>query len=152
MIRRDSRLSTKKLLQELEINQNMHRLAVRRDDIRAVNRHIERVWGVLDALAETAEGRSGLERLLAHPDAYTRLRAAEAVMAWAPEAAIPVLGRLLFEDLGPESSAAERIDIRTAAKDTLYDHFDITSWDRNDLIEPLKAYGVDLPYRDRSKW
>jgi hypothetical protein len=69
------------------------------------------------------------------------------VCAWSPEKAIPVLGRLLVEDLGAESSAHERGDIRLGAKEMLYRHFGIDDFDRNRLIEPLRAYGIDLPRR-----
>lgn len=130
----------------------LHRQAVRRIDVPAGNRHILKVIKAGDALASTSPGRDALEKLLAHPMAYMRLRAAQSVMEWDSKIAIPVLGRLLFEDLGEESSADERIDIRTEAKETLFLHFGINSWNRNDLIEPLKAYGVDLPYRDYDKW
>jgi len=34
----------------------------------------------------------------------------------------------------------------------LYKYFNMRSYDRNELIEPLRAYGVDLPYFDHEKW
>ncbi|WP_268890741.1 hypothetical protein [Mesorhizobium xinjiangense] len=38
------------------------------------------------------------------------------------------------------------------ASNYLEKHFGITSHDRNDLIEPLKAYGIDLPRRPERPW
>jgi hypothetical protein len=73
-------------------------------------------------------------------------------MEWAPRKAIPVLGWLLDADLEAISSVDERLDIRINTKDLLYKYFDIRSSDRNDLIEPLKEYGVELSYRDHAKW
>ncbi len=153
MTRIDSDLSTEELMHDLLKYQNLHRLAVRRNDILALNRHILKVSAAADSLAaKIPHGREALEQLLVHPTAYVRLRAAGRVLMWAPEKAVPVLGRLLIEDLGNESSPDERIDIRTEAKGWLYQHFDIRSFNRNDLIEPLRAYGIEIPYRQEEIW
>lgn len=140
------------LLKLLFKYQELYRQAVRRTDVPAANRHTQKVSAVASALAATPKEQEILESLLRHPTPYMRLRAAYRVLQWSPEMAIPVLGRLMFEDLGEDSSVDERIDIHTDAKEILYMHFNIRSFDRNDLIGPLKAYGVDLPYRDYSEW
>lgn len=153
MTRQISRMSIRELLERVYKYQELYQAAVRQEDVPTANRHILRVSESVDALAALIpEGREALESLLTHPDAYLRLRAAGSVIGWSPEKAIPVLGRLLSEDLGPKLSPDERLDIRTEAKGWLYEHFGIHSYNRNDLIEPLRAYGVDLPYRDYTKW
>lgn len=152
MTRINSEMPIDALLKTLFKYQELQRLALRREDIRAANRHVLKAFAAADALNATPQGRDVLERLLNDTDPFLRLRAAECIMKWDPDLAIPVLGRMLFEDLGNESSPDERINIRTTAKDWLYRHFNIRSFDRNDLIEPLKAYGVELPYRDYGKW
>jgi hypothetical protein len=127
--------------------------AVRTDDIPEANRQMTKIITYGDRLAASGpEGREALEAMLDDASPYLRLRSARRVLAWAPQRAIPVLGRLLFEDLGGDRSAAERIDIRVSAKDCLYLHFGIKSWRQNDLIAPLRTYGVDLPYEDEAKW
>jgi hypothetical protein len=126
--------------------------AVRTDDIPEANRQMTKIITYGGRLAASgAEGRDVLDAMLQDASPYLRLRSAKRVLAWAPHRAIPVLGRLLFEDLG-DRSPAERIDIRVSAKDCLYLHFGIRSASRNDLIAPLRAYGVELPYRDETKW
>ncbi|WP_011580268.1 MULTISPECIES: hypothetical protein [Chelativorans] len=153
MTRQNFSISVSDLLERFHKHQELYRLAVRRQDVPTANRHILKASEYLNALAAlNPAGRETIETLLTHPDAYLRLRAAGSVLSWSPEKAIPVLGRLLFEDLGPTRSPDERLDIRTEAKGWLYKHFGIRSFDRNDLIEPLRAYGVELPYRDHAKW
>jgi len=152
MTRINSDMPVDALLGLLFKYQELHRQAVRRIDVPASNRHVLKIIEAGNALASTSPGRDALEKLLTHPMAYMRLRAAQRVLEWDSKMAIPVLGRLLFENLGEESTVDERIDIRTSAKDSLFMHFGIRSWNRNDLIEPLKTYGVDLPYRDYDKW
>jgi hypothetical protein len=80
------------------------------------------------------------------------LRAAANVLEWSPEKAVPVLGRLLVEDLSAENSIDERIDIRVEASGWLYRHFGIRDYDRNKLIEPLRTYGVNIPWREEQIW
>jgi hypothetical protein len=105
-----------------------------------------------DALADSEAGRSALEALLDHSNAMLRLRAAHWCLKWAVEKTVPVVGRLLIEDLGAESGALERVMIRTSACDKLYLFFGIRSWRQNDLIAPLRAHGVDLPYEEEEIW
>ncbi len=73
-------------------------------------------------------------------------------MDWAPDKAIPVFGSMLDADLSSIPSIDERLDIRVISRDWLYKHFNIRSANRNDLIEPLRAYGIELEHRDESRW
>lgn len=126
--------------------------AVRIDDVPAANRHFLKAAAAAETLAASPEGRLALEKLLEHPTLYVQVGAAEYVRRWNPDRVIPFFGRLLDADLSSIASVDERLEIRIRAGDALYKHFGIRSWDRNDLIEPLKAYGVDLAYWDHSKW
>lgn len=125
--------------------------ACEREDVTAANRQTDKLSAILDQLAGTPVGRLALEALLTHEMPEVRLRAAGAVMAWAPEMAIPVLGRLVA-DWKPKDPRRGYVPVRTEAKGWLYDYFGVTDFDQNKLIEPLRAYGVDLPYRDYSAW
>jgi hypothetical protein len=78
-----------------------------------------------------------------------RLRAAGQVLAWAPKLAVPVLGDLLV-NWRPTDPRRGYVAVRTEAKEWLYDYFGITDFDRNKLIEPLRAYGIELPRQDRA--
>lgn len=151
MIRRDSE-AVAQLLQSLVKYQELQQLAFRRDDIAAANRHFDRIVAAANGLVANPEGRQTLELLLHHSSAFLRLRAAIRVLRWNPEQAVPVLGRILTETLGADLSASERIEVRTSAANTLYQHFGVRGFDRNKLIEPLRAYGVELPYQDHTKW
>jgi hypothetical protein len=122
-------------------------------DIPAANDHMLSILRSGDALAlEDGPGRSALEAMLDDDNPFVRLHAGSQCMAWAEEKAVPVLGRLLFEDLGSTSAAAERAHIRHSAMNTLLLHFGIRSWRQNDLIAPLRAHGVDLPYEEEEIW
>jgi hypothetical protein len=141
-----------KLLNTFFKYEELRMQAVRRLDVPAANRYLLRVSAASKALAATPDGRDELEKLLSHPTEYIRLSAAGTIMRWAPEKAIPIFGQLLVDHLSAITSVDERLDIRITAKDWLYRHFNIRSFDRNDLIEPLKAYGIDLPHRDHKVW
>jgi len=132
--------------------QERQQAAIRAEDIPAANRHAMKVKRYADALAATPRGRDMLEELAGSPLPFVRHRAAQWVVDWAPELAVPVLGRHLIEDFGPDLSVDERLELRISAKHSLYAFFGIRSFDHNDLIEPLKAYGIDLSYRDHSAW
>ena len=132
--------------------QNLRLRAVRALDVPAVNRNVLRSAAVVDELSRLPAGRSEMEKLLDAPSAYLRVRTAGAVMRWAPEKAIPVFGSMLDANLSSVESADERLEIRTISEDWLFRHFSIRSADRNDLIEPLRAYGIELARQDRSRW
>ena len=130
---------------------HLYAAAVRRQDVPAANRCLLKVSSRLDAIAGLAGGKALLEGLLDHVEPYIRLRAAGSVMGWMPYLAIPVFGRLLAEEIN-NLSPYERLDIDAEAVGWLYKHFEIRSFNQNDLIEPLRAYGIELPYRDYAAW
>lgn len=148
----NSKASIQQMSKTFVEQQEKRMAAIRNLDVPAANRHHMRAAVVAEALSSTPAGRAALEKLHGHPILHIRLSAAENAMKWAPDEVIPFLGNLLDADLSFIESPDERLDIRDRAKGMLYKHFDIRSWDRNDLIEPLRAYGVELSYRDRSKW
>lgn len=125
--------------------------AVRIMNVPMANRHIRRVSEILGKIKETESGREALERMLSDADPYLRLRAAGSLIRWMPHKAIPVLGKLTFEPLEGKS-VDERIDIRTEAKGWLFTQFGVKNFDRNELIVPLRKYGVEMPYRDNTRW
>jgi hypothetical protein len=152
MTRHDSETSVDALRERFLKYQEIQQLAIRDDDIPKANRNLLEVMRYGDALASTPMGKDVLEALAGNPLPFVRLRAAQYVRKWTPERAIPVLGKLLIEKLPPEMSPDERVELRISAKYSLYDFFGVTSWDTNDLIEPLRRYGIELPYRDHSQW
>lgn len=152
MTRAASDLSIDVLRERLLKYQERQQMAIRDENVPEANRHFLKVKQYADALADTPRGRDVLEELARSPLPFVRLRAAYRVRAWAPRIAIPVLGRLVIEQFGADLSIDERLELRINAKEALYSFFGIDSYDHNDLIEPLKAYGVDLPYRDHSLW
>ena len=131
--------------------QKLEIAASERDDIDSANRYFDRLSAALDQLATTSPGRDTLERLMQHEMPEIRLRAAGRVMAWAPEMAIPVLGRLLV-DWKPRDPRKGYVAVGDGARMRLYQHFGIRSYNRNDLIEPLRRYGIELPPRSGEIW
>ncbi|TKT81274.1 hypothetical protein [Aquamicrobium sp. LC103] len=138
---------TAKALEKFLVHQEKYQAAVRRQHVPTANREILKVGAALGQLTATPEGRDILENMLRNPSAYLRLRAAGKVLAWAPDRALPVLGKLLVESLGEETSVDERIGIRVEAEGWLFQHFGIRNFDPDRLIEPMRAYGVELPRR-----
>jgi hypothetical protein len=126
--------------------------AVKRQDVPAANHHFAKGETAAQLLESNANGRRAMEELMHHPLLHIRLSAAEHVLSWDPTITIPFLGRLLDMELLEIVSVDEKLDIRTRAKDALYRFFGIESSNRNDLIEPLRAYGVELPWRDHARW
>lgn len=148
MIQTASEASLEALVKDVVKYEELRRAAIRRDDIPAANRHFDKATPLLDELASRVPaGREALEMLLTHSSAFVRLSAAARVLAWAHEKAIPVLAHLAEDDLGADYSPAEGGSVEISAAGLLYRHFDIRSFDRNDLIEPLRAYGIDWPHR-----
>lgn len=120
--------------------------AQRRNDIPAANRHVKKVTESLDALAKSGkEGRDLLEKLMGDDDPSIRGRAARRVMEWDPDRAIPVLARLLYEQLHFESASVERVIIRTEAEHALLKYFGLDMFDPTELPDRLVAMGIDLP-------
>lgn len=134
------------IVQSLVECEEQRRLAVRRQDIRNTNRWFDRVSAILDDLTgQGPEGRAALEALLNHTSSFVRLSAAAKVREWAPDLAIPVLADLYLVEREPNASPSERNEVNMSAKGLLYRIFGITSYDPDDLIEPLKDYGIAWP-------
>lgn len=134
----------KVLVARLIKHQKLQIAAMEHEDVLAGNRHFDKLYSALIQLAETSPGRDALERLMEHEMPEVRLRAAGQTMTWAPERAIPVLGRLIAE-WRPSDRHKGYVSVRTEAKGWLYGHFGIKDFDQNKLIGPLRKYGVDLP-------
>ncbi|MBL8583782.1 MAG: DUF2019 domain-containing protein [Rhizobiaceae bacterium] len=143
----ESELPVNLLVEILIKNQVKQALAVRRDDTPSANRYMKKVNQARHALAAKGNsGRAALEGLMRHPMPQVRLDGAVSVMQWAPDLAIPVLGRLIAETgYEKDMSADELIEVRHEATLSLFDHFGTKYYDRDELIEPLRAYGVDIP-------
>jgi hypothetical protein len=152
MIRRISEKSIQNLLKSFLDYEELRIQAVRRLDVPEANKYILKAAAAAKLLSGTLEGRAEIENLLRHAKLYVRVRAAEVVMDWAADKAIPVFGAMLDADLSSISSVDERLDIRVIAKDWLFKHFNIRGANRNDLIEPLRAYGIELKNRDEARW
>ena len=129
-----------------------YRHALRHEDVPNANCLVLSIMRLGDSLEASQAGRDALEELLDNADPLLRLRAAHWCLKWTPERAVPVVGRLLTDDLGDDSAPFERLMIRTSASDKLFLFFGIESWRDNDLIEPLRAYGVELPHEDEEIW
>ena len=128
----------------------LQRQAVTRQNVPEANRQLEKLRPIANRLSATPEGRKGLEALLLDARPFVRQEAAKWAMAWNPERAIPVLGTLLVEEFGDQVTVDERLELRYSARLTLYLHFGIRDFDRNKLIEPLRAYGIVLPRINRA--
>ncbi|KXF78243.1 hypothetical protein ATN84_00060 [Paramesorhizobium deserti] len=127
--------------------------ADRAENIPAYNRLHKKIVEALTAIENAGSpGREVLEELMEHEMPQVRLWAAGRVIQWNPDRAIPVLGRLLIEKLPEESAPVERMSIRGTASSHLEKFFGITNFDRNELIEPLKAYGIDVPRQTERPW
>jgi hypothetical protein len=140
-----------RLVERLLRYQQLEIAAMEREDVSAGNRHFDKLHSALTQLAKTSSGRDALEHLLDHDTPEVRLRAAGQIMAWAPNKAIPVLGHLIAE-WRPKDRNKGYVAVRTEAKGWLYDHFGIKDFDQNKLIEPLKAYGIELRRRPDEIW
>ena len=128
-------------------------LANRRQDIPAYNRIYDRVWYAMQAIEDFGgDGKQAIEAMLEHDEPMIRFRAAERVQKWNPDLAIPVLGRLLIEPFPEVSTGFERFSIHVDAKMALRKFFELKEFNQNALIEPLKAYGIDLPRRPEQIW
>lgn len=119
----------------------------------AYNRAYDRVTKVLNDIESHGDaGRQAIETWLGSDKTLVRFHAARRIIVWNSDVAIPVLGRLLVDPLPSHFTGYERFSIKSSANHSLYKHFDIRNFDRNSLIEPLKAYGIDLPYRPEQIW
>lgn len=103
-------------------------------------------------MAHGEAGRQAMEKLLGHGSPEVRFWAACAVLDWDPKLAVPVFGRLLRDPLPETLHVDARIDIRFFSGDRLFQYFGDTSHNLNNLIEPLRAYGIDLPPSEERPW
>jgi hypothetical protein len=150
MTRKISDLPVEDLIERFVKSQVRNQDAVREQNIPAANRQVDITMQAAEVLMNSTEGRHALERLMSHGEPFVRLRAAQFVRRWAPDLAIPVLGRMLVDDY-EDISVDEGLEMIIGAKDSLFAQFGIRSFDWNDLIDPLKAYGINLPFRNRKK-
>jgi len=128
-------------------------IADRTDNTRAYNRLHKKVLEALKAILDAGRrGRDVLENLLSHETPQVRMWAAGQVIKWDPDKAIPILGHLIVDKLPDETAPMERVTIRMGASSYLEKHFGIRTYDRNELIEPLRAYGIDVPRRPEQPW
>ncbi|MAS03447.1 MAG: hypothetical protein CL534_01895 [Ahrensia sp.] len=119
--------------------------AIRKDDVPTANRYALRMTHAVRRLRETEAGRTELEKLLTHPKPNLRLWAAGSVEAWAPDLAVPVLARLLYEPLEKDGGAIEDVGIRMNAQGYLAEHFGLHPSDLRELPRRLADMGIDLP-------
>ena len=126
-------------------NQTHWERAIRRDDVPTANKHALRMTHAVWRLRETEAGRTELEKLLTHSKPNIRLWAAGAAEAWAPDLAVPVLARLLYEPLEKDGGAIEDVGIRMNAKAYLARHFGLHPSDLRELPGRLADMGIDLP-------
>lgn len=143
MTSRNTDRSVEALVETLLRYQRLQIEAFERDDIRTGNRHFDKLSAALEQLANTPPGRDALERLMQHEMPEVCVRAAGMVIGWAPDIAIPVLGRLMV-DWRPKDTRKGYFSVGGSAKMRLYRHFGIRTYHRNDLIEPLRRYGIEL--------
>ena len=127
--------------------QALQRAAMRRRDIPAANRHIDKITEALDMLSASRGGRSRLEQLVEHPDPSTRGRAASEVIEWAPEQAVPVLAKLLYEPQDPDAVAFEKVGVSLEARTALTEYFGLPRFDARELPGRLSDMGIELPER-----
>lgn len=140
--------SSANLLEKILLHRKNHMMHLRAERIPAANRELLTAKKYCDILSSNQyDGRMRLEMLLLNEEALVRILAASYVIQWAPDKVIPVMGRLLVDDLGAERGAVERVHIRISAAELLYQHFGITDYDQNKLIDPLRENGIELPYR-----
>jgi hypothetical protein len=136
------------LVDRLVRHQELEIAAREREDTRAGNQQVRHIGAALDALEASAAGRAALERLMGHDLPEVRMRAARRVMRWSPNPAIPVLGQLAAH-WRPKDPRKGNVGVGFYAGLELYRHFGVTDFDSNKLVEPLRAYGIDMPRQPR---
>lgn len=141
-------------MQRLSKYQALQRAAMRRRDIPAANRYIDEITRALRTLSGSPLGRQALEGLLDHPDPSTRGRAASKAIEWAPERAVPVLAKLLYEPQDPAAAAFEKVGVSLEAQKSLAEYFGLPWHDPRGLVEKLAAAGSALPgeFVERMRW
>jgi hypothetical protein len=121
-------------------------VAEQRQDTVGYNKLVLRSIAVGDEIEQSGEsGRRALEALLDHESAQVRLLSAHRVLKWDPAKAAPVLGHLMAVDPLSGLSGYQRFSIRTTAEEMLRIHFKVRPYDGTELIEPMRAYGFEIP-------
>jgi len=141
----ETRIPAMKDVKTLLENQMFWEKAIRRDDVPSANKYALRMTHAVRRLRETEAGRSELDKLLTHSKPNIRLWAAGSAEAWAPDLAVPVLARLLYEPLEKDGGAIEDVGIRMNAKAYLAQHFGLHPSDLRELPGRLADMGIDLP-------
>lgn len=119
--------------------------ARRRRDRKRTQVLAERFEQLAGDLMESAEGRAAMEGLLQNPSPQLRYAASTAVIEWAPEKAIPILARLIYEPFDEEMEPWEEVSVRTRACMPLAYHFGYHPSNWSELPERLAEHGIDLP-------
>lgn len=127
--------------------------AEKRVDIPTYNRLIVRNFAAGDEIERAGEaGRRALESLLDHEIAQVRLAAGQRVLRWDPAKAAPVLLRLMTNESLQGIHGYERISVSHSANMMLHLHFDVPVYDGTELIEPMRAYGIELSPEQVQAW
>ncbi len=117
-----------------------------RQDVAGYNRHATKHFAVGNQIEQLGEaGRRALETLVNHESAQVRLLSAHQVLKWNPAKAAPVLGNLMAVDPLSGLNGYQRFSIRTTASAMLRIHFKVRPYDGTELIEPMRAYGFEIP-------
>jgi len=132
-------------IEEILRNHESWKKASRRRDRKRVQALRDRFVQLAGELMETPEGRAAMEGLLDHPSSRLRYAVSTAVIEWAPEKAIPVLARLIYEPFDEELEPWEEVSVRTRACMPLAYHFGYHPSQWTELPERLAEYGIDLP-------
>ena len=138
-------MTIKDRIEEILRNHESWKKASRRSDRKRVQVLRDRFEQLAGELMETPEGRAAMEELLDHPSSRLRFAVSTAVIEWAPEKAIPVLARLLYEPLNEDLEPWEEVSLRTEARMPLAYHFGYHPSEWTELPERLAEYGIDLP-------
>ena len=117
-----------------------------REDVAGYNKHATKHFAVGNQIEQIGDpGRHALEALIDHESAQVRLLSAHQVLKWDPAKAAPVLGNLMAVDPLSGLSGYQRFSIRTTAESMLRIHFKVRPYDGTELVEPMRAYGFEIP-------
>lgn len=143
--RQETRTLIMKNVDSLFENQSLWEEAIRKTDIPKANKYALRMTHIVRALRDTEDGRLELEKLLTHSKPNIRLWAAGSVVQWNPDAAVPVLAKLLYEPVGKEASTQEAVGIVIDAQGYLAQCFGLHPADLRALPSRLADMGINLP-------
>jgi hypothetical protein len=143
MIRKTTERNSLDLVSELRREQSRWEAAIRCDDDLAVEQAAEHGDALLNALVISEEGRTALENMLSDDSPGLRLGVAAKVVNWAPDKAIPILARLLYEDFDPVVAPWEGAGVRMNARLLLMEYFGLD--EPMPLPIRLADMGLQLP-------